>query len=402
MAPERRGRSETQRHQVNHPEAVQTRNADEASAKALQSLTGTMLQSYGTRSLAYSGGPIHIADVVRRHGHPEWCRIEMTNRPLGRARAQHDQDRRKVMDNCVEPVNAVQSKDHPTRHPSRWQGWCRYLATGCVMMLSLVGVAYGGSQQGGVPALDGRVTALEALVATLQTSASNQSQQIAALQNQVTTLQGQTALQGSQIAALQTSVAGLQTALANAQATLGCMSKVGNDVIFEGCNVHVRSGSGSTNGTVNGLGNLIIGYSETFGPVDRSGSHNLVVGRYHSYSSWGGFVAGELNSVSAPAASVSGGFQNTASGLWSVVSGGGENMASADRSTVSGGVFNNATDGAATVSGGGFNTASKLYATVSGGYANQASGSAATVSGGAQRTAPGDDNWVAGALFQPF
>ena len=48
---------------------------------------------------------------------------------------------------------------------------------------------------------------------------------------------------------------------------LPCASQVGTDVFFNGCNVNVRSGSGSTNGTVNGKGNLIIGYNESRVPV---------------------------------------------------------------------------------------------------------------------------------------
>src|SRR5204863_296283 len=56
-----------------------------------------------------------------------------------------------------------------------------------------------------------------------------------------------------------------------------------NSVIFSGANVYVQSGSGATDGAVNGLGNLIVGYDETadylgYGESDRSGSHNLVVG----------------------------------------------------------------------------------------------------------------------------
>src|SRR5262245_5906484 len=41
--------------------------------------------------------------------------------------------------------------------------------------------------------------------------------------------------------------------------TLGCMTKVGAEVYFTGCNVHIVSGSGATNGSINGLGNLIVG-----------------------------------------------------------------------------------------------------------------------------------------------
>jgi len=277
------------------------------------------------------------------------------------------------------------------------------LVTASVLTLSLAGVAHADSQQGGVPGLDQRVTALEAIITMLQVSTSNQSQQIAALQGQVASLQGQLAQQSSQVVALQTNVSTLETALVSTTTKLGCMSKVGTDVFFDGCNVYIRSGGGSTDAPVNGLGNLIVGYNEIqYGGIFRTGSHNLIVGRNNSYTSYGGLVAGELNTVSGPAASVGGGFQNTASGIYASVSGGGENVASNDRSVVSGGTFNNATGGGATVSGGGFNTASAIYSSVSGGYTNQASGAAATVSGGAGRTATSADNWAAGTLYEQF
>ena len=51
-----------------------------------------------------------------------------------------------------------------------------------------------------------------------------------------------------------------------------------------GVNVHVRDGSGGTDGAVNGLGNLIVGYNEDSGDT-RSGSHNLVVGQGRGSSS---------------------------------------------------------------------------------------------------------------------
>lgn len=41
-----------------------------------------------------------------------------------------------------------------------------------------------------------------------------------------------------------------------------CITTEGNDVVFNGCNVHIRDGSGDTEGPTNGLGNLIIGYNE--------------------------------------------------------------------------------------------------------------------------------------------
>ena len=98
-------------------------------------------------------------------------------------------------------------------------------------------------------------------------------------------------------------------------------------VIFEGVNVHVRSGSGSTSdgGALTGLGNLIIGYNEepaSYGAA-RGGSHNLVVGVENQFSSHGGIVAGYQNTISNRYATVTAGRNNIASGQYSSISGGG-------------------------------------------------------------------------------
>ena len=67
-------------------------------------------------------------------------------------------------------------------------------------------------------------------------------------------------------------------------------------VLISGANLQVVSGEGATDATVNGLGNVIVGYDENTSD-DKSGSHNLVVGYGHTYSSYGGFVAGQDNSI---------------------------------------------------------------------------------------------------------
>ena len=109
------------------------------------------------------------------------------------------------------------------------------------------------------------------------------------------------------------------------------------DVFFEGCNVHVRNIGGQTD-AIDGFGNLIVGYNEEGGVIkDRTGSHNIVIGREHTYSSYGGLVAGFRNSVTSRYATVTGGAENTASGDYSSVSGGRNNEAFGDKSGVSGG-----------------------------------------------------------------
>ena len=82
-------------------------------------------------------------------------------------------------------------------------------------------------------------------------------------------------------------------------------------VVFEGVNLHLRNGLGSTDGSddvgsistieVNGLGNLIVGYDEERSSnTDKSGSHNLVVGPHHNYPSVGGLLAGFQNETPGP------------------------------------------------------------------------------------------------------
>jgi hypothetical protein len=215
-------------------------------------------------------------------------------------------------------------------------------------------------------------------------------------------------------AALQAQITALQSALVGVLGASPCLRREGNEVIFEGCNVHVRSGGGATDAPVNGLGNLIVGYNEpsTVGPADvRTGSHNLVVGQFHSFSSHGGLVAGLDNAVSGPnatvsggqgnsasasGASVTGGFSNVANGVQASVTGGSNNTASGFQTSVTGGVLNSATGFQSSVSGGSINTANSQQNSVSGGSQNTATGSRNSVTGGFQNTAGGDLSTVSG------
>lgn len=165
----------------------------------------------------------------------------------------------------------------------------------------------------------------------------------------------------------------------------------GTDAVvrIQGANLQVVSGGGSTDAAVNGLGNLIVGYNENPHMNDRAGSHNLVVGAEHWYSSYGGLVAGEENAITAPSASVSGGLGNHAGGDFASVSGGFGNVASGATASVAGGFDCEASGEAASVSGGLTNLASGDSASVSGGAGNEASGYHASVSGGDDNAAIG-------------
>ena len=215
---------------------------------------------------------------------------------------------------------------------------------------------------------------------------------------------------------LQTQVKELTERLQELEAKLACMNKDGDNVVFEKCNVYIRSGSGGTDGAANGLGNLIIGYNETSSEnIKRTGSHNLVIGPEHAYASFGGLVVGRENTLSAPYASITGGRLNTASGLGSSVSGGSVNTASKDfasvsggknneakglNASVSGGTNNSAQGDFSTVTGGSDNVASGFASSMNGGSGNKAKGNYSSVSGGKQRDAMEQDSWRGGSLLE--
>jgi hypothetical protein len=198
------------------------------------------------------------------------------------------------------------------------------------------------------------------------------------------------------------------------------VSDDGKQIYITEANLHVRSGSGATDGTVNGLGNLIIGYNEnrnyyscSLGNAytdqdscenaggqwwinNKTGSHNLVVGTQHNYNRFGGIVAGASNTISGIFSSISGGFHNTASGDYSSVSSGSSNDAIGQHSSVSGGRYNSARNYHASISGGNHNEATGSYSSVSGGSSNTAGGDHSSLSGGSSNTAGGDHSSLSG------
>jgi hypothetical protein len=189
----------------------------------------------------------------------------------------------------------------------------------------------------------------------------------------------------SEINALKDRIAVLENLLAGA-------IRNGNTIQFRGVNLQIVNSMGNTN-TTNGLGNLIVGYNEehTYGN-NRDGSHNLVVGKLHGYSSYGGIVGGENNRIQAPYASVTGGTANWANGDYSHVSGGLRNKADGWGSSVSAGTDNTASGNQSSVTGGIYNTASGHFSTVAGGggstleEGNEAYAYYSAILGGSQNT----------------
>jgi hypothetical protein len=226
------------------------------------------------------------------------------------------------------------------------------------------------------------------------------------------------------LAAAQAAIGQLQEALAAVQAKLEHVhvadgeinGLAGPHLIFEGCNVHVRSGSGHTYvPEPSGLGNLIVGYNENSDAGGRNGAHNVIVGLNHTYTGSGGLVAGRSNTIEGNGSSVLGGIGNAARGWYSTCSGGGGNEATGFHSSVCGGGGNEATGSYSTVCGGLENVASSYMAVVSGGYSNEAAGDYSSVSGGTlngafgihssvsggyERFAVDYADWAAGSLFQ--
>jgi hypothetical protein len=160
----------------------------------------------------------------------------------------------------------------------------------------------------------------------------------------------------------------------------------GPHVIFSGVNLHVRSGHVSGNSYIqNGLGNLVIGYNEPSDssfPAERGGSHNVVVGPNHRYNFGVGLIVGGSSRLGNDGASVSGGFMNTASGLFATAGAGLRNEASGDFATVSGGADNFATGNTSVVTAGQLNQATGDLSAVSGGFNNVSSGVFSAVGGG--------------------
>lgn len=179
-----------------------------------------------------------------------------------------------------------------------------------------------------------------------------------------------------------------------------------SDIFIEGANFHVRNGAGATD-TVDGTGNIIIGYNALReSGNDRSGSHNLVIGDRHAYSQYGGLVAGEENTLSAPYASIAGGTGNTVRGDHSAILGGYQNFIDGTHGSIVGGVQNfiggilssGEEVGGASILGGMQNETYGNSSSIVGGYKNETGGDFAAILGGERNVANGDTSAILGGL----
>ena len=181
----------------------------------------------------------------------------------------------------------------------------------------------------------------------------------------VTTSGGDLAALTAAVNALTARVNTLESENAALKSTLSGVTRDGDTLTFTGMSLQVVNGEGST-ATSNRLGNVIIGYNEPllFAPRGyRLGSHYLIVGDQHTYTSYAGVVAGQRNTASGAFASVSGGHGNTASGDYTSVTGGWGNTASSEDASVSGGFGNTASGAFSSILGGSSRTESGSYGT---------------------------------------
>jgi hypothetical protein len=161
-------------------------------------------------------------------------------------------------------------------------------------------------------------------------------------------------------------------------------------------NLQVINGSGSET-TVNGTGNLILGYDEA--PGAQTGSHNLILGTTgQADTSYGGILGGYANTISGPYTSVLGGGHGSASAFADTITGGLANTASTEFSNISGGCSNYAGTGTLPKLNSSCTSSSFTgdFASILGGTGNQASAQNSTVSGGSGGEASGVDASVTG------
>ncbi len=164
-------------------------------------------------------------------------------------------------------------------------------------------------------------------------------------------------------------------------------------VRISGANLQVVNGTSNTQ-SANGLGNLILGYNEDVYGYEtsgmREGSHSLVVGVNHAYTSYGSIVHGDNAYVTGAYAAALGVYGGSAEGARSVLLGGWGGYAAGEGSFVAGGQYNVAYGTGAAAVGGYSNAVYGAYASALGGSFASVDGDWATSVGGASSRAAGD------------
>src|SRR4051794_16025477 len=176
----------------------------------------------------------------------------------------------------------------------------------------------------------------------------------------------------ARIATLENVLAGVTRGSVNGRTTL----------TFSGENVRIVNGTGAKD-TLNGLGNLIVGYNDT--PRAQTGSHNIVLGFDQSFAAWGSVIGGAHNTSGSSLQALFGS-TNKATDTYGSVLGGYGNVATSRLSSIAGGCENTTGTGSHTTDSFCATTLGQMQS-VTGGRQNRASGSSAAVIGGTFNTA---------------
>lgn len=193
----------------------------------------------------------------------------------------------------------------------------------------------------------------------------------------------------TQITALQAQVATLESSSVPGLASYMSVDDSAHTVLINGANLQVVNGLG-TDLSQNGLGNIIGGYNTPVNDselLQRTGSHNIIVGQGQRYTgncnliggqdnlasgTWG-IVLGSQNDLSGIRNVMIGGSNNEANGAVNLVLGGSGNDIDGEHNVVLGGLGNSA-DGDFNVAVGGENNVANLSSArnvILGGYDNR-------------------------------
>ena len=192
----------------------------------------------------------------------------------------------------------------------------------------------------------------------------------------------------AQITALQTQVASLEaSAIPGLNAYLS-VDDSAHTVLVSGANLQVVNGLG-TDLSQNSLGNVIAGYNTPVNDselLERTGSHNIIVGIGQRYTGSCNLIGGQDNLASGTLGIVLGS-QNDLGGVRNVMIGGANNHASGVINVVVGGVSNDVDGEAGVVLGGESNVVNGNKNVVLGGRLNTASGQLSAITGGIYNSA---------------
>jgi len=249
-------------------------------------------------------------------------------------------------------------------------------------------------------------------LACTDAAAQDPAPTLAGLAAQVKLLAEQLKQAGALAARQEQGIAALRASNDALVSKLGCVLRFSGprDFIVDGCNLHVQNGLGQT-GTMNRYGNVIIGYNKNEVST-RTGSHNLILGDLHEYTSYGGIVSGTENTLAAPSATILGGGLNHANFVGAtilaadrgqadgnvVLIGGSRNYGSADAhfGVVVGGVENGVTVAGAVVVAGTMNVGAGGDSLACGGSENTAGGGGDVVCGGSRNKSNGRGSVLVG------